>query len=85
MYIDLWVKPGSRKGPLVVPGVADGAEEAENHYTVFLTERAIDGRANRALVQVLATYFDLPKSSVRVLRGHTSRRKTVEIDRPSDM
>jgi len=38
------------------------------------------GRANRAVVELLAAQLDCPKSSVRVVAGETSRSKTVEIE-----
>jgi uncharacterized protein YggU (UPF0235/DUF167 family) len=78
MDITVWVKPGSRKGPLVEAG--DRTGERENSFVVFLRERAVDGRANDALVGVLATHFGVPKSSVRIVHGHASRAKRLRID-----
>jgi uncharacterized protein (TIGR00251 family) len=37
------------------------------------------GRANEALVDLLAEGLGLPRESVRIVAGHTSRRKLVEI------
>jgi uncharacterized protein len=37
------------------------------------------GRANEALVQLLAGALDVPRSSVRVVAGQTGRAKVVEI------
>lgn len=37
------------------------------------------GRANQAVCAVLATYFRVPTSSIRIVRGSTSRRKIVSI------
>lgn len=66
------VKPGSSKGPLV-------AVDDERELTVFLRERAVDGKANDALVRVLAEHFGVSKSRVTIVRGHASRTKIVEI------
>lgn len=66
-------KPGSKKGPLV-------EVDAEGNLTVFLRERAVDGAANEGLIAVLAQHFDVPKSRVSIVRGHSSRHKIVEID-----
>lgn len=71
--ITVRVKPGSSKGPLVEPG-DDGA------LTVFLRERAVDGKANDGLVRVLAGHFGVAKSRVSIVRGHASRTKIVEVD-----
>lgn len=38
------------------------------------------GKANSAVERVLAQALGVPKSSVSVVRGHTSRMKQVEID-----
>ena len=67
------VKPGSSKGPLIV-------DDDDGGVTVFLRERAVDGKANEGLVRALADHFDLAKSRVTIVRGHSSRIKIVEID-----
>ena len=38
------------------------------------------GRANEALVELLAETLDVPRNSVRVVAGHAARRKIVEVD-----
>jgi len=40
----------------------------------------VEGRANEALCEFLAATFDLPRRAVTVLRGDTSRQKTVRLD-----
>lgn len=71
--ITVRVKPGSRKGPLVDTG-------GDGEMTVFLRERAVDGKANQGLIRVLAEHFGVPKSRVSIVRGHSARTKIVEID-----
>jgi uncharacterized protein (TIGR00251 family) len=76
VQITVRVKPGSRKGPLVESSsAADGAE-----LTVYVQQRAVDGQANTAVVELLASHFGVAKSRVEILRGHASRIKTVRID-----
>ena len=41
---------------------------------------AVDGAANERLVEFLAETFDVLKSAVRIVSGHASRSKTVEVD-----
>ncbi len=65
------VKPQSRKEE--VKEVADG------DYLVSVRAIAREGKANLALIQILADYFSVPKSSIRIVRGHTGRRKLIEI------
>lgn len=68
------VKPGSSKGPLVE--VAD-----DGTLTVFVRERAIEGKATEAVVRVLAEHFGVPKSRVELVSGATSRIKRFRVDR----
>lgn len=38
-----------------------------------------EGKANQALVELLAKWLDVPKSSVTIVRGQASRDKVVEV------
>ena len=75
--VTVWVKPGSRKGPLVVD---DSDSIEDSRLTVYLRERAVDGKANAALLGVLANHYGVPRSHVHVIRGHASRLKRVRIE-----
>ncbi len=52
---------------------------ADGTLVVKVTAPAEDGRANEAVIEVLAEHFQLPKRCVTILRGQTGRRKLVEI------
>jgi uncharacterized protein (TIGR00251 family) len=39
----------------------------------------VDDRANRAVEKLLADLLDLPRSSVAVVAGHSSRRKRIAV------
>ncbi|WP_059019620.1 DUF167 domain-containing protein [Mycobacterium sp. M26] len=67
------VKPGSSKGPLVDTG-PDGA------LTIFVRERAIEGKATEAAARLLAEHLGVPRSHVRLVSGATSRVKRFTID-----
>jgi uncharacterized protein (TIGR00251 family) len=46
---------------------------------IRLTAPPVDNAANAALIEFIAGKLSIPKGSVRVAAGATSRRKTVEI------
>ena len=72
MKLSITIKPNSTKGPLVeVTG--DGS------LIVYIREIAADGKANEALIKLLVKHFDVPKTHITILRGHTSRNKIIEI------
>ncbi|WP_006246202.1 DUF167 domain-containing protein [Mycolicibacterium tusciae] len=67
------VKPGSRKGPLV--------EATDNgELTIHVQERAVDGKANEAVVKLLAKHLGVPRSRVALVSGATSRVKRFRAD-----
>jgi uncharacterized protein (TIGR00251 family) len=66
------VKPGSKKGPLV-------EDDGQGGLTVYVRERAVDGKANEAVVKVLAEHFGVPKSRVMITHGQTSRTKRIRV------
>lgn len=71
MIVKVSVKPGSKKGPLVV--------KKDDGLVVFLREKPHDGVANEALVRLLAEHFGVAKSLVEIKRGGKSHEKMVEI------
>jgi len=52
----------------------------ETHFRVAVKEPARDGKANMAIRKALATYFKIPKSSVRLSIGSTSKQKVFTLD-----
>ena len=51
--------------------------EHDGRLKLSLTAPPVDGKANAALCKYLAKLCKVPASSVEILRGHTSREKTV--------
>ena len=54
-------------------------EVSEGEYKVKLTAPPVDGAANNMLINLLAYYFDIPKSSLRIISGKNARVKIIEI------
>jgi uncharacterized protein (TIGR00251 family) len=51
----------------------------EREYRATVREPARDGKANLAVIELIARYFAVPKSRITIIRGHTSRRKIIEL------
>ncbi len=47
---------------------------------VYTTVAPENGRANMAVVELLADYFGVAKSKITVLRGQTSRTKIIAVE-----
>lgn len=71
-YISVKVKPGSKKREVKI--------DQDGLFHVQLMASPEKGRANEELVEVLSEYFKIPKSRIRLKKGHTSRIKLIEID-----
>lgn len=52
---------------------------SEGEYKVKLTTPPVDGAANSMLIKVLAEYFGVSRSSLKIIGGKTARVKIVEI------
>ena len=50
-------------------------------FLVHVKEPAKEGRANRAVENLLADYFGVSKSRVNIVGGFSSRNKVVDIER----
>jgi len=50
-------------------------------YLVRVTAPPVDGKANKAVVELLAKYFKTSKSQVNITKGLASKLKTVDIEK----
>lgn len=67
----VWVKPQARHNRIV--GVREGA------LHVQVTAPPVEGKANRALVELLAQVLGVRESQVTIVAGERSRHKVVRI------
>lgn len=73
MVLDLHVQPGASRS-----GFAGRHGE---RIKIRLAARAIDGKANAALIEFLSDYYGVAKRDVHIVAGLKSRDKRVVIDR----
>jgi uncharacterized protein (TIGR00251 family) len=69
--IEVRLRPGAKQQKIET---AAGAPVA-----VWVTSPPVDGKANRALVELLADALDVPKSFLEIVRGHTAKHKVVAV------
>lgn len=65
------VKPNAKR--------ADITPISDTEFRVAVPAPAQDGKANEALIEILAGYFRVPKSTITILRGHSARKKLIEL------
>lgn len=54
-------------------------EKVGNELVVRVKAPAVDGKANEAAIKLIAQYYDIPKTKVKLTRGANSRQKVFEI------
>jgi hypothetical protein len=50
-----------------------------NELRIKVTAPPVDAAANEALIKLLAQRLDCPRNRVELVRGHTSRHKTIKL------
>ena len=71
LTIEVHVQPGARRTEIV--------GDHGGRLKLRLAAPPVDGAANRALTEFLAWRFGVPRNDVTVIRGTTSRIKTVSV------
>ena len=70
MKIRVKIKPNSRTEELSQEG---------DSFIVKVREPPREGKANQAVIKLLAQHFGVPQSRVRILSGLRSRNKVIEV------
>ena len=78
MRIFIRAKPGIKKAYIKETTDLFG-KKGERHFVVAVSERAIEGKANRAIEKAIAEYLNVARSRVRVVSGQSAKEKIVEI------
>ncbi len=72
MKVTIHVKPSSKKGAFVQPSLT-------GELLVYVKEPAQDGKANAAIIKLLAKYYETIQANVQIVRGYTSKVKIIEV------
>ena len=70
MKIQVKVKPNSK---------TDEVSREGDSFIVRVREPPKEGKANQAVIKLLAEHFGVPQSQVRILSGFRSSNKVIEV------
>ena len=65
------VQPGSSKNRLL--------GEIAGEWKIAVTAPPVDGRANAAVIELVAEWLGVSRSAVQIVRGEARRRKVIEV------
>jgi uncharacterized protein (TIGR00251 family) len=65
------VQPRARRNAII--------GELGDALKIALTAAPVDGRANDACIEFFANFLDLPRSSVTIVSGQSSRNKVIRV------
>ncbi len=71
MKISVKVKPNAKQERL--------EKIDESNFSVWVKEKPREGKANHAVIKILANYFGVARSEVILLKGQTSKQKIFEV------
>ena len=65
---DIKIKKKKKKNEII---------KAEDGIKIKITAQPIDGKANKCLIEFLSKTFKIPKTSITIVKGETSKTKTI--------
>lgn len=68
IIVRLKIVPNSSKNEIILE---------DEFIKVKITAQPIENKANKALVEFLSKQFKIPKSCIEILKGDTSKEKTI--------
>ncbi len=68
IIVNIRISPNAKKNEIITDGEI---------VKIKITAQPIDGKANKALIEYLSKNFKIPKTSIKIIKGETSKDKTV--------
>ena len=75
LIIKVKIVPNSSKNDIILE---------DEFIKVKVTAQPIENKANKALIEFLSKNFKIPKTSIEILKGDTSKEKTLLIKTNND-
>jgi len=54
-------------------------EDSQGNLVVSIGAQRAEGKANEVLLALLSDHFKVAKTSIKILKGHTSTKKVIEL------
>lgn len=54
--------------------------EKDEKFRVYINAPAVDGKANKAIIKVLAEFLKIKKNDIKIIKGEKSREKIIQIN-----
>lgn len=70
LIIRLKISPNASKNEII---------RSSDGIKIKITAQPIDGKANKCLIEFISKKYKIPKSSIEIVRGKTSKEKTILI------
>ena len=62
------ISPNAKKNEII---------KDESGIKIKITAQPVEGKANKALIEFLSKQFKIPKTSIKIVKGETSKDKTI--------
>lgn len=69
--LNVRVQPRSSQNKIVI--------QPDGSVKVWITVAPVDGKANEAVIELLSKQLTIPKTSIKITRGVTSKQKEFEL------
>ena len=81
MILNIRVVPKASRNLINPAPARSGGVKKENEYLkAYLTKPDQDGLANAQLIELLAKHLNVKRYQIRIISGHKSRDKIIEVD-----
>ena len=68
VVVSFKISPNAKKNEII---------KDESGIKIKITAQPVEGKANKALVEFLSKQFKIPKTSIKIIKGETSKDKTI--------
>lgn len=68
LLLNIKISPNSKTNEIILE---------DEFAKIKITAQPIEGKANKAVIEFLSKNFKIPKTSIKIVKGETSKEKTI--------